>query len=147
MLQQLLQGTSMADVNRCLKGKRSLLGLLGGDKLGAFCVQLIHMEPWAVVVILQAEIDSQITIGDFSNAFMLCPRDLPCGCPIKIPSSPSVVQYAHVVVSDQLGAMHQILEHLLPPGCLDLMSLLKFDVRLSENKFFDVCYMQNHKIQ
>lgn len=90
MLQQLLQGTSMADVNRCLKGKRSLLGLLGGDKLGAFCVQLIHMEPWAVVVILQAEIDSQITIGDFSNAFMLCPRDLPCEALVRL-------------VSDKLG--------------------------------------------
>lgn len=81
LLDKLLKGTSMADVTSCLRNKKSLLDVLIAAKLGTFCTQVSHMEPWAVVVLLQADEDSKTSFSDFSNAFMLCPRDLPCGAP------------------------------------------------------------------
>ncbi len=78
-LEKLLDGGSLQTVDAGLKARKSLLKLVDKRRLTTFCGQIVHLEPWALVLCLQADKRAFTVLKSLRDCFLLCPYDLTCG--------------------------------------------------------------------
>ena len=51
--------------------------VLDQERLITYCAQISHLEPWAVVIVLEAHKSATYVLRDLFDMILLCPRDLP----------------------------------------------------------------------